>query len=786
MTDKNSYYFFNDEQQEIIFNRHDMPTPWINYLSNGTLFNMISHGGGNLTWYKSPEIWRIGRYNFYTLPTDGCGMFVYIKDSKTGEVWNPSFLPVENKLDEYHSAHGLGYTRFYAKKDGVTVNVKCYIGKDNVVVYNVKATADDDRKIYVYCAQEIGMMEYVREVMWQYYAKNNYNILYDKENQTLNYEYFIDAQARPDETPFVAFTSDRKVLSFDADRSKFLGNYRSFRNAAGIFDNDYLSNTELRGGDAVLALQTELDLKAGVCQDVSFYLATYNTNEEYEYFTNKVKSGGYADYLFETVKEYWAKRNAFSVKVPDKAVERMTNTWNPLQAWVNFNVCREISHYATGTIRGIGMRDAAQDIMANVACDINASKEKLKFLLTQQYNSGGTNHYCYPIEKREPIVSWRSDNHLWLIYTAYQIVKEEGKTDILFESVPFYDGGDGTVLEHLERSIKFSLDNIGADDIPLMLESDWNDVLNTVCKEGKGESVMAGQMLVLACKQLVEIFEIIGLDGSKYQKIADWQTKVLNDFAWDGDWYIRAVTDFGMKLGSKDEECGKIWINSQSWAVFSGSADNERGNKAMDSMLKYLDSGFGLISCYPPLRRNYPTPEQEITFMQPGVGENGGVFCHANTWAIIALCMLGRNEDAYKIYSEMIPHNVVEKYGVDVYRTEPYIYSSNIRSNFSMTPGAAGVSWVTGTATWMMIALTEYMFGVKPTYKGLKLNPCITNNWDKVEIKRVFRGTTYNITIDNSAKCGNHVKEIYLDGNLIDGDTILSNNPTADVLVVMG
>ncbi len=785
MNSKQSYYVFNDKDREIVFNRHDMPFPWMNYLSNDTFFTMISQAGGNLSWYKSPQIWRIGKYGFYNLPTDTNGMFIYIKDTKTGKIWNPSFIPVETSLDNWSSAHGLGYTRFHAEKDGVNVDLKCYVGKDNVLVYNVKIKSEDNRKVYVYGVQEMGMMQYLREVMWQCYCKTLYNILYDEENQTLNYEYFADAQPRPDETPFVAFTTDANVLSFECSRAEFTGDYRSLRNPIGI-ENDRLSNTELRGGEAVMALQTELDLKMGKEKELSFYLATYNTQDEYRDFISKVKKGNYAEYLFNTVKEYWDKRDVLSIDVPDKLVERMINTWNPLQVWVNFNVCREISFYATGTIRGIGVRDAAQDAMANVAFDIEASKAKLKLLMTQQYNSGLTNHYFYPVEKKEPITGARSDNHLWFIYTASQIVKEEGKTDFLLEKVPFYDGGEGTVLEHLERSVKATLDNLGKDGIPLMLISDWNDILNRVCQEGKGESVFVAQQLVLACKELSELYKLLGKDGKKYDETAKWQTDIINNFAWDGDWYIRAVTDNGLKVGTKGEKCGFIWINSQTWAVMSGVADAEKGNKAMDNMLKYLNTEYGVMSVYPPLDRDYPTADNPITTAQPGVGENGGIFCHANTWAVIALCMLGRNEDAYKVYTQMLPDNIVDKIGVKGYKSEPYIYSSNIRAPYAMSPGTAGVSWLTGTSAWMMIAVSEYMLGVKPTFEGLKIAPCITNEWDKVSIKRKFRGTTYNIIIDNTARCGTRVKEIYLNGKKVDGDTVLASGENADVLVIMG
>jgi cellobiose phosphorylase len=293
-------------------------------------------------------------------------------------------------------------------------------------------------------------------------------------------------------------------------------------------------------------------------------------------------------------------------------------------------------------------------------------------------------------------------------------------------------------------------------------------------------------MLVIACRILITFYKRLGKDYNKYEEIKNTQTKILNDFAWNEDRYIRAVSDEGLLIGNRNEPCGSLWINSQSWAVLSGTANEERGNKAFDTVMNTLDCGFGLLKLYPPLQRNYPSKENELTFAQPGVAENGGVFSHANTWAIIALCMLGRNEDAFKVYKELIPDSVATKLGVERYCAEPYVYSSNIRSPRANDGGKAGVSWLTGTASWMMIALTEYIYGVRPTLDGLEISPCITNEWDKVKVKRCFRGCTYNIEIDNSLKCGNRVKKIYVDGKEIEGNVVLSTNKTANVLVVMG
>ena len=464
----------------------------------------------------------------------------------------------------------------------------------------------------------------------------------------------------------------------------------------------------------------------------------------------------------------------------------MANVFNPLQAYVNFLVCREISFYATGTIRGIGMRDAAQDVLANILYDLPASEEKILLLLGQQYNSGKTNHYFYPIEKREPLISDRSDNHLWLVYAVHKVICECGKTDFLYKTAPYYDGGEGTVLEHIEKSVEYTVNHLGEHGLPLMLGSDWNDMLSNVCKEGKGESVFVSQMLVLACKQLKEIYAIIGKNGDKFDEIIAQQEKVLNDFCWNEDRFIRAVSDEGLKIGNRDEKCGALWINSQSWAVLSECADEEKLRKCMETTVSTLDCGYGLLKLYPPLQRNYPSKEHELTFAQPGVNENGGVFCHANTWTIIAECMLGNNNEAYKIYKELIPHNIVKKFGVEKYNAEPYIYSSNIRAPMALDAGQAGVSWLSGTVSWMMIALEEYIFGVKPCYNGLKIKPCIPDEWKKATVKRYFRGCEYTIEIDNSAACGNTVKEIYLDGKKFNGEYILSSAQTASVKIIMG
>ncbi len=783
---KESFYHFDNVNNEVVFHRYDMPSPWMNYLTNGEFFTMMSQAGGSLSWYKSPQIWRIGKYNFYNLPIDGNGLFIYIKDLSTGKVWNPTFMPCGEKPDVWQSAHGLGYTRFLAEKDGLKVELNCFVAKDNVLICHLILRSDADRKIQVFACQEMGLMQYLREVQWQCYVKNSNNVLYDEKNDALVYEYFPDGQPRPNETPFVYFTSDKKSASYSGCRQDFIGYYRDFKNPVAV-ENGQCPNTDLKGGEAMFSLSFDVALKEGEKEELNVYLGTFSKEQIADEIFAKIKEKDYAKNAFLHLKDKWNSRlSRFRVEIPDESSQRMINVWNPLQALVNFYVCREISFYATGTVRGVGVRDASQDALGMILYDIKAAKEKLKLIMTQQYRCGKTVHYFYPEEKSPALISDRSDNHLWMIFTAYQIVMEEGNTEFLSEQVAYYDGGIGTVLEHLNSSIQFTINHLGTDGLPLMLGSDWNDMLSNVCKEGRGESVFVSQMLVLACKQMKELSKICGITDISYDEIINEQEKILNDFCWDGEWFIRAVTDDGMKLGKKGDECAEIWINSQSWAVLSQSTTKDRGMSAMNAVMEKLDSGYGLMKLFPPLQRNYPSKENELTFAQPGIGENGGVFCHANTWAIIAQCMLGNNNQAYKIYQELMPDKIIDKFGVDGYNAEPYIYSSNIRAPMALSAGQAGVSWLSGTAAWMTIAIQQYVFGLKPRMKGLEISPCIPDAWKTAKVKRIFRGCEYDITIENSAGVGSSVKEIYVNGLRAADNVIQPQGERLQVAVVMG
>lgn len=781
---KDSFYTFDDENKEIVFHRHDMPSPWMNYLTNETFFTMISQAGGNLSWYKSPEIWRIGRYGFFLTPTDVQGLFIYIKDKQTGKVWNPSVIPTNTPLDFFESRHGRGYSKYIGKKDGVSVSVIAFVGKENALTYRLKVVSDHPADLEIYVAKEMGNMEYLREMQWQCYTKQSNNIFYNKETDALVYDYFIDAQARPLETPYVFLTSTLKSDSYTAIRKDFLGAYRDLSNPEAI-EKGGCPNSELLGGEGIFAFSYKLSLKKGEEKDFAIVLGTMGKKEDIPSTIHRFKDLSYLDELYEGVLKKWQKVDeTFHVSTNDKELDRMANIWTPYQAYVNFLVCREISFYATGTVRGFGVRDASQDSISQVLVRPERVKERIKEIMSEQFQCGKTTHRFFHIEKKKSDISDRSDDHLWMIYTVDQILKETGDDAFLNEKVPYYDGGEGTVLEHLEVSIRHTHEHMGKDDIPLMLGSDWNDNLNTVCRKGKGQSVMVAEQYVLALKIMAKIEKRLGKPSSFYEELAQKETKILNETMFEKDHYIRAITDSGVRIGGEKEPCARVWINSNAWAVLAGVSDNTRANLVMDTVMKNCDSPFGLVIQNPPLRPNYPSKEEEISWATPGIGENGGVFCHANTWSIIALCLLNRADEAYHVYSELLPDHIISKIGVDAYNAEPYIYSSNVRAPFALRGGEAAVSWLTGTATWMDIALKEYFFGIRPMEEGLYIDPTLPSHINNARITRKYRGCVYEIEILFKGKKSKPC-ELYVDGKKIGGNIVPAKGDTLHIQCIV-
>ncbi len=749
-----SYFEFDDENREVIIKRYDTPTPWMNYLSNGTFHTMMSQAGGAVAFYKSPQIWRINRYRFYHLPHDRSGMYLYLRDKKNKKYWCPTSEPAPAKPEKWNAAHGMGYTRFMAQHKGLDARLKYFVApEDNVLLWNLKLTnlSEEEKNYDIFAFVEFGMMEFLREVSWVCYMKHQMTVYYQNDFNSLVFKYGVENQPKPEETPLVYMASDHPLKGYDGDRDEFIGTYRSEADPL-VVEQSNCTNSTLFGGDPCGALQMEVNLKPGEEKTINVYLGCEMNETLIGQTLSKLRQETYIETAFDSLRKIWKTHfDGFHCQVPHQNAQRMINIWNPYQAQRNFLFSRNISFYATGTFRGVGFRDTSQDILSQIPLNIESAKDKLRMLLKEQYQDGHSNHYFFPYEGWDPVTTIHSDDHLWPVLSVWNIVAEEGSSHFLHEKIPFFDGGEDTVYQHLKKAVTFTMNNIGLRGLPLMLRSDWNDQMFKVCREGKGESFWTSMQLGVMLPKMAELARILKKESDAiwYEEIYNLQKDIVNSIGWDGSWYRRAIMDNGLFLGTKENPEAKIWLNAQAWAVYSGYATQERAIQCMDTVKQTLDSELGIKLIDPPIT-NFPDPKDPLTHYNKGTGENAAVFCHANTWAIIAECILGRGDNAWKYFQQLIPEVAMRKAGPWRYKAEPYVYVSNLFGPDSDKFGLANVSWLTGTASWMYIAATQYILGVRPEWEGLRIDPCLPSDWEEVALERFFRKCKVKININKT------------------------------------
>lgn len=794
-------YKFNDEQRKIVFHDTVLPQPWINYLSNGSMHAFVSQAGGGMCWWKTPQNFRITRYRFYNLPIDSPGFYVYIR-MKDGTVWSPAFRPCETKLDRWEGAHGTGYSVFTAEKNGLKAELKLFMASDyDTLIWDLRLKNLEGKSVEcdVFAYVEFSQFMFVNEVNLGYYLKWNVKAQFDREANAVMYSYTAWMHPRKEDMPLVYFSSTEKADSYSCNRDKFCGNYRDERNPVGV-ENGVLDNTDLLGGEACGALHSHIVLEANEEKKVNYFLGVtkggvvdYNDAKRQTIETlTALKKMGAADKQFERNIQWWNNHlGVLQCDIPDETAQRQINIWNPVQSVVTARFSRSISSSASG-VRGIGFRDSAQDMLAQAYRKPDWAANMLYFLASQQFMDGHTVHTAWPEDKRPPQDITRSDNHIWMTYLAYAIIAESGDMSVLDKQIPFLDkdmvspASEATLWEHLLRGVEFTETHKGEHGLPLILFSDWNDHLGPFGRKGKGETVFVAEQHIYALKQLIELADAREekQTAGKLECYIKQQREALAKYAWDGEWYLRGMDDNGEPIGSHTAEHAKIWVNTQSWMIIAGEGDKDKNICAMDSVKKYLDTGLGLLINYPSL------PESLSNGLPSGYSENGGVFCQANCWAIMAEALLGRGDIAWNYYKQIMPHEVIQKIGVEKYKGEAYAYSSTMLGPSNEQFGQACVSQVTGTAAWMDVVATQYLLGIRPTLKGLVIDPCIPSEWEGFTVERVYRGCKLRIEVENPNHVQHGVKELFFDDKKLNGNLIapiqIRNKKQATVIVILG
>jgi cellobiose phosphorylase len=807
------YGYFDDGNREYVITRPDTPLPWINYLGCQAYFGIISNTAGGYSFYRDARLRRLTRYRYNNVPFDLGGRYIYIRDDQSKEYWSPSWQPVLRELEDYECRHGMGYSVIGGRRHGVEARTRYFVPLDeNLEIWQCAITNHRAEPA------TLSLFSSVEFCLWdaQDDATNFQRNFSIGEVEVEDGVIYHKTEYRERRNHFAYFACSAPVAGFETQREAFLGPYRGWDRPLAV-ESGEASNSIAHGWAPMGVHHVRLALQPGETRQIVFLLGYHENPVEHKFdppgsqtiYKGRVRPI-IAKYLdpanvekaFQRLRSHWCDLLGIcQVDTPDVHTNRMVNIWNPCQCMATFNVSRSASFYESGIGRGLGFRDSSQDLLGFVHMVPARARERILDLAATQLPTGGAYHQYQPLTKRgnDDIGSNFNDDPLWLIVGTSAYLKETGDWSILDEPVP-YDNRPGTeqpLYQHLERSFHYTLARLGPHGLPLIGRADWNDCLNLNCfsdtpgqsfqtttnKEGKvAESVFIAALFVLAGGELAAIAARRGLsvDARTLLDQVARMEQAIREHGWDGRWFLRAYDDAGRKIGSAECEEGKIFIETQGFAVLAGiGLGDGRASSALDSVRELLATAHGIMLQQPAFSKYY-LHLGEISSYPPGYKENAGIFCHNNPWVMIAEARVGNGDRAHDYYLRINP-SAREKIS-DVHRCEPYVYPQMIAGRDAPTHGEAKNSWLTGTAAWNYYAITQWILGIRPSYDGLEIAPMIPADWSGYSVTRKFRGRNYHVTVRREGP-GNEVS-LVVDGTQVSGNVVpLSESSHADVVV---
>lgn len=804
---------FDDKNREYVITSPRTPYPWINYLGTQGFFSLISNTAGGYSFYKDARLRRITRYRYNNVPIDMGGRYFYIKDGDT--IWNPGWSPVKTELDSYECRHGMGYTIITGRKNGLKAEATFFVPQnyDGEVQQLVLTNESGSAKTFK-------LWSFAEWCLWdaQDDCTNFQRNFSTGRVEVVGSTIYHKTEYRDRRDHFAFYTVNDSIDGYDTDRDSFIGLYNGFHNPQAVLDGK-ANNSFADGWSPIASHYKEITLAAGESKTLVFILGYVEmpAAEKFEAdgkTINKVKSNAMIEKYntpekvaagLAELRETWDKLlGILNVDTPDDKVNRMVNIWNQYQCMVTFNLSRSASYFESGIGRGMGFRDSNQDVLGFVHQIPDRARERIIDIASTQFPDGGCYHQYQPLTKKgnADIGGDFSDDPLWLILSVSAYIKETGDWSILDEMVP-YDNDMSVaqpMLEHLKVSFYHIVNNLGPHGLPLAMRADWNDCINLSCysdtpgesfqtytnpkfkAEGGyskvAESAFVGALFTYAGPNYVQILNHLGKtdEAAKAQAEIDKMKKVMMDSAWDGDWFLRAYDAEGKKMGSKECEEGQIFIEPQGFAIMS-DIDAEASKKTLKAIDERLNTQYGLVLNNPAFTKYY-IQYGEISTYPGGYKENAGIFTHNNAWIICAAAYAGEGDQAFKYYSEIAPAFTEET--SDIHKTEPYVYGQMIGGKDAGADigkqgdnfGQGKNSWLTGTAAWNMVAISQYILGIAADFDGLKIDPSIPHEWDGMKATRQFRGATYDITVKNPYHVCKGVKSMTVDGKAVDGNVI--------------
>jgi cellobiose phosphorylase len=790
------YGHFDDDRREYVITTPHTPYPWINYLGSQEFFGLVSHQAGGYAFYRDAKMRRITRYRYNNVPVDAGGRYFYVNDG--GDVWSPSYLPVKAELDSFECRHGLGYTQITGSRRGITVQAQLFVPQgDTAEIHRVTVRNDSTQ------ARAVTLFSFVEFCLW--------NAQDDMTNFQRNYStgeveiegatIYHTTEYRERRDHFAFYTVNTEVAGFDSDRESFLGVYNGFGEPATVRAGKS-ANSVASGWHPIGSHSIEVALPPGEQRSYIFLLGYVENDRDNKWDSPGVirKDRAHAlmaryatdaqvDAALEQIRGTWTGLlSTYTLTSPDEKLDRMVNIWNPYQCMVTFNMSRSASFFESGIGRGMGFRDSNQDLLGFVHLIPERARERIIDIASTQFADGSAYHQYQPLTKRgnDEVGTGFNDDPLWLILGTAAYLKETGDFAILDEPVP-YDNDPATaapLFEHLTASFDHVLNNLGPHGLPLIGRADWNDCLNLNCfsdepgesfqttgnRAGRtAESVLIAGMFAHIGPEYAALARRRGLadEADRAQAAIDSMKATVLEHGWDGEWFLRAYDFFGDKVGSHENTDGQIYIEPQGYCVMGGiGIEGGQAVKALDSVKERLNTAHGMVILDPPYTA-YQIELGEVSTYPPGYKENGGIFCHNNPWVIIAETMVGRGAQAFEYYQQIAPA-YREKLS-DVHRVEPYVYAQMIAGKAAVRHGEAKNSWLTGTAAWNFVAVSQYLLGVRPDYDGLVVDPCLGPGIPEFTVTRRARGATYVIHVVNSGGKG---ARLTVDGSPIEGQLV--------------
>ncbi len=780
----NAYGRFSEDGREFVITDPRTPRPWVNVIANERAGLVVSQTGSGFTWVDNSQLAVVTRWE-QDLTRDSSGRFLYLRDLDTREVWSLSPAPCFAAYDRFECRHGLGYTKFITSLRGLSADWTLFADAEATaelwrltltnellsprrlelvafVEWNCGVTPSPRReftKLFLECERDAGRNAvFARSHMWEVGSERwgHWNTPF----------------------PYVsAFACTERVSEAEGDKAAFLGRLGTFALPEALSGNPWPGSFG-RHGDAVAALRVPIEIPPGGTVDLGFVLATAETEEETQTLLERFGSVRALDASLAGAKSRWNELlAAHRVQTPDATFDVFLNDWVRYQA-ISARIRGRCGYYQQSG--AYGFRDQLQDAQIWLTIDPSLCREQIALHAAHQFADGSVYHWWHPLSELGHVTKM-TDDLLWLAFVTAAYVRETGDLAILADRAPFLDDPrPAPLVEHILRAFERVFRRTSPRGLPYIGAGDWNDGLSAAGLEEKGESVWLAHFLAGLLGEWSEIFGVTG-DAARevdFARRREDLVTAINEHAWDGSWYWRATLDGGGKIGSRENERGRIYLNAQTWAVLSDVAPPDRAAAAMAAVKEHLVSPAGALLLAPA----YDRPVREIGYITryaAGMRENGGVYTHAATWAISAAAKSKDPELVGLLLAAIDP----TRKDPERYRAEPYVLPGNVDGPDSPLHGRAGWTWYTGSAQWLHRVVCEWVIGVRPERDGMRFDPCLPLSWDGARMTRPWRGATLDVTIVRDGVLAPGVVRVEVDGHPLDG-TLLPPLPAGAMVKV--